>query len=66
MNLKNIGMSVVYALTLVLVLVVLWPFLPSSGSFSQVTGTIEEVSDFVIPAIVLGAPAVGYYLLRGM
>lgn len=56
-------MSVLYALTVVLVLAVLWPFPPSSGPFSQITGTVEGISDFVIPAIVIGAPAVGYYLL---
>jgi hypothetical protein len=58
-------MSVLYTLTVVLILAVLWPFLPSSGPFSLITGTIEGISDFVIPAIVIGVPSVGYYLLSG-
>jgi len=63
-NPATIGRSVLYALTVVLILAVLWPFLPSSGPYSQITGAIEGISGFVIPAIVIGAPAVAYYLLR--
>jgi hypothetical protein len=60
---ENIGRSVLYALTVVLILATLWPFLPTSGPFSQIIKKIEEVSEFVIPAIVVGAPAVAYYFL---
>ena len=63
MNPGNIGESVLRAVVVVLILAALWPFLPSSGLFSQILETIEAVSDFVIPAIVVGAPAVAYYLL---
>jgi len=64
-NPEAIGMSFLRALTVVLVLAALWPFLPSTGPFSQIPTTIDTISEFVIPAVVIGAPAVAYYLLRG-
>ena len=64
MNPEDIGRSVLGALTVVLILATLWPFLPSSGPFSQIPNSIEAVSDFVIPAVVIGAPAVAYFLLN--
>lgn len=64
MNPEDIGRSVLGALVVVLILATLWPFLPSSGPFSQIPKAIEAVSGFVIPAVVIGAPAVAYYLLR--
>jgi len=62
-NPETIGKSVLYALTVVLILAAFWPFIPSSSPFSQIPRTIEAVSDIGIPAIVVGAPAVAYYLL---
>jgi hypothetical protein len=63
MSPKQVGMSVLNAIVVVLILAVLWPFLPSSGPFSQIPETMEGVSNFVISAIVIGAPAVAYVLL---
>ncbi|MEZ3162281.1 hypothetical protein [Halorubrum miltondacostae] len=63
MNAEIIGRSVLYEFTVVLILAALWPFLPTSGSFSQIPAAIDEISDFVIPAVVVGAPAVAYHLL---
>ena len=63
MNAKDIGWSVLGAIVVVLILDTLWPFLPSSGPFSQLTETLEAVSNLAIPAMVIGVPAVAYYLL---
>ena len=63
MNPEDIGWSVLGAIIVVLVLDILWPFLPSSGPFSQLTGALEAVSNLAIPAMVIGVPAVAYYLL---
>lgn len=65
MNTVYIGESVLLVLLVVLVLSALWPFLPSSGPFSQIPNTIEAAIPFVITAIVIGAPSVAYYLLSG-
>lgn len=63
MNPEYIGRSILFALTVLLILAALWPYIPISGPFSQLTVAIEGVSRFVIPSIVVGAPAVAYYLL---
>jgi ABC-type dipeptide/oligopeptide/nickel transport system permease component len=63
-NPEDVGKSVLVAVTVVLILSYLWPYIPSSGPFSQIPKTMEAVSGFVIPAIVVGAPAVAYYLLN--
>jgi ABC-type dipeptide/oligopeptide/nickel transport system permease component len=65
MNPGDIGPSVLFATTVLIILATLWPFLPSSGAFAQLSRRITGASNFVIPALVIGAPAVAYYLLRG-
>jgi len=55
---KDIGLSVLYAVTVVIVWSFLWPHLPSS-----LATTMRPVVRYGVEAIVVGAAAVGLYLL---
>jgi hypothetical protein len=61
---EAIGRSIIAALAVVLILVVVWPFLPLSGPFTEILRLIEASSVLLISAIVIGPLAVAYYLLN--
>lgn len=61
---EDIGRSVLIALVVVVVLAVLWPYLPKSGTFSGLTVSLSATAKFVVPALVIGAPVVACQLVK--
>lgn len=63
MNAKDIVGSVMIAAFTLMILAAVVP-LAAPGPFSQVLKAIQTVDDFIIGAIVITAPVVGYSILR--
>lgn len=61
----DIGKSVIYAVLLIAILSVIWPYLPKTGPFSSLTRKVNAVAVVAIGFIVIGPGRVAWDILMG-
>ena len=63
LNLAKIGLSLIYAVCVVAALSIVFS-VTDGGPFSHVLATIQEVDSILIGATVVGAPTIGYWIMK--
>lgn len=60
---NEVGWSVLYVLTVAIILTIIWPYLPTTGAFSQLRWELKAVAVVVLGFLVIGPGRVAYDLI---